>query len=84
MWIERASNPHEDGTGVLGRSSAPFEGKPVGGRAIATRGRAGSARFCAVQSLWQQTPSSRARLRCLRAVPSSRSSPASLPRGDGA
>ena len=45
MWIERASNPHEDGTGALGRSSAPFEGKPVGGRAAR---RASACGFSAI------------------------------------
>ena len=50
MWIERASNPHEDGTGVLGRPSAPFEAKPVGGAMRSVRVQCDFALY--VQRFW--------------------------------
>ena len=71
------TNRKED---VLGRPSATFGGKPVGGAMRSVRVR----RDFALCRLWAAIRRPRAHLRCLRAVRNSESSPASRPRGDGA
>ena len=69
MSREGAEPARIDKRAALGRPRAPFEGKPVGGRAARGRWRAGSARFCAVRDLGQLN----AARACVYGVPASRS-----------
>ena len=79
--LEGAEPARIDNKGALGRPSAPFEGKPVGGAMRSVRVQ----RDFALQSDFGAAKRPlRASTGCLRAVPSSRSSRASRPRGDGA
>ena len=79
--LEGAEPARIDKRGALGRPSATFEGKPVGGRAAKVRVQRD---FALCRDFGQLNAVLAGGLRCLGATRSSQSSPASLPRGDGA